>query len=455
MELLPYPLLAAVLIILLGATAVLFLKRGSPSREGNDGRKKLRARDRSSLLREADKRLALNPRDPEALLSLAELYFLEEDYDKALKHYRTLSELCATHAELNELDIAMRHGLAAMKLKNYPEAYKNFLIGRTLDEDNFVANYNLGFMEFSAKNYPKAVPFLQKAAAANPDHTAANKLLGLGLLKLKKPQEAVQPLRRVIDFEPEDKESLFALAQVYLELGHGEMALKIFSHLRLDPTWGASAALYSGTIHFKAKDHQQAISDFQIGLRHENLPRELLLELKYRQAAAHLFLGEIPQTIRLWNEIQELQPEYKDIKQQLAKYQEIYTNSNLQVYLLASSSEFVNLCRRIASKYFTNATVKMTNIAMHKNEYVDILAEVNTRQWEDIVILRFVRSAGQIGELILRELYSRIKDTKAGRGVCVSAGSFTETAQQFVEARLIDLVDKEGLLKLFKRLIAC
>jgi hypothetical protein len=35
----------------------------------------------------------------------------------------------------------------------------------------------------------------------------------------------------------------------------------------------------------------------------------------------------------------------------------------------------------------------------------------------------------------------------AGRGFCVSAGSFTPTAKQFVEARLIDLIEKDALLK--------
>jgi restriction endonuclease Mrr len=48
-------------------------------------------------------------------------------------------------------------------------------------------------------------------------------------------------------------------------------------------------------------------------------------------------------------------------------------------------------------------------------------------------------------------LHSRIKDLKAGRGFCVTAGGFTEGAQQFVEARLIDLVEKNELMKLLSR----
>ena len=92
------------------------------------------------------------------------------------------------------------------------------------------------------------------------------------------------------------------------------------------------------------------------------------------------------------------------------------------------------------------------DIAVNKTEYADILAEVSTERWEDLVLYRYIRSASQIGDLSLREMYARIKELKAGRGFCVGAGGFTETAQQFVEARLIDLVDKKGLVPMLNRL---
>jgi hypothetical protein len=41
---------------------------------------------------------------------------------------------------------------------------------------------------------------------------------------------------------------------------------------------------------------------------------------------------------------------------------------------------------------------------------------------------------------------------RAGRGFCASAGEFTEGAKIFVEARLIDLVEKEGLMKKMKEI---
>ena len=67
-------------------------------------------------------------------------------------------------------------------------------------------------------------------------------------------------------------------------------------------------------------------------------------------------------------------------------------------------------------------------------------------------VVRFVPAQGAIGELLLRDLYVQAKDIRAPRAVCVTSGAFTEQAQGFVSARMIDLVEKDDLFKLLKKL---
>jgi hypothetical protein len=140
------------------------------------------------------------------------------------------------------------------------------------------------------------------------------------------------------------------------------------------------------------------------------------------------------------------------VADQIRKYQELNANKNLKVYLLSPPSDFVSLCRKLCGKVFPRAKIKITDVSVNKNEYADILSEVHTSKWEDLVLFRFMRTTGQTGELILRDLYTRIKEVKAGRGFCFSGGAFTEEAVQFVEARLIDLVDKKELVKILNTL---
>ena len=55
--------------------------------------------------------------------------------------------------------------------------------------------------------------------------------------------------------------------------------------------------------------------------------------------------------------------------------------------------------------------------------------------------------------MVLREMYAKMKEARSGgRGVCVSAGSYTTGAKSFVEARRIDLVDRDLLTRKFQRL---
>jgi len=79
---------------------------------------------------------------------------------------------------------------------------------------------------------------------------------------------------------------------------------------------------------------------------------------------------------------------------------------------------------------------------------------VATSKWQDIILFRFIRSTGNVGELTVRDFHARLKDVKAGKGFCVSAGTFSDEAKRFVEARLLDLLDKDQLQKLLNSIDA-
>lgn len=439
------PLLPVIIIV--AALVVFYIVTFGRNRTNSQKKKhKTQNKDRASILREANKRLAQNPKDPEALLAIGELHYNEAAFDQAMKIYATLVDLCATNPEIDEYEMTVRYALSALKCDQTEEAYKSLLIARSMKDDGFDVNYNLGYLEYLHKNYEKAILLLSHARVLQPEHALTLRFLGHSLFKTKRYAEAAALLRKAIDQAPEDKESLFAVARSYHELGQNEQAIKIFSHLRADPQMGPNAALFAGTIHLQTRQYDQAVMDFQLGLKHEGITPEVVLELKYRLAATYIKQQEIGEAIRLLLELQQASPDYKDVQEQLQKYRELNTNQNLKVFLIAPSSDFVTLCRKMAVAFFPDAKVKITDVSMQTAEYADILADVSAPKWEDIILFRFVRTTGIVGELILRDLYSRIKDVKAGRGFCLTAGTFTEGATQFVEARLIDLVNKDQLM---------
>jgi tetratricopeptide (TPR) repeat protein len=276
-----------------------------------------------------------------------------------------------------------------------------------------------------------------------PEHAPTLRCLGHALFKLKKYKEALAYIRKAIDLAPEDKESLYTLGECYYEVNQTEQALRIFGHLRPDPVMGPNACLISGTINVKNHQLEKAVEDFEIGLKHQNIKSDVRMELKYRLASVLLNQQEIGGALGYLREIQDVNPNYKDVPLLISKYQELNANKNMQIYLMASSADFVALCRKVAMVYYGKAKVKITNISVNKNEWADILAEVDTPKWSDLVMFRFIRTQGSIGEMIVREFHNHLKEVKAGKGICVTIGSYTEEARRYTEARLIDLIEKD------------
>ena len=441
--------LIPVVIFSLGALLIFVIS--SRKKKGDDAssskKRKTKTKSAAVLLKEANKRLAQNPEDSEALQIVADNYYQSGNFEKAFTSYNMLIDHCATNKDLDEFAITLRYALSALKLNRMQEAYKALMICRGMKQDVFEVDFNLGVLEFKRKQFEKAAALLLKARKQNPENLECSKYLGKSLFRLGKHKEAALLLKKVIDNDPTDKESIFSLGQCYHKLGQTDQALKLFLHLRPDPVIGPQAALLSGTIHNAKKQHDKAIMDFEIGLKHENLPPKIQLEMKYQLALTYILTHDIGRAVVLFKEIIAAAGEYRDVKELLAKYEELTSNQNLQTYLISQTSDFVALCRRLSASFYPKARIKITDISVRKGEYADILAEVSTRKWEDVILFRYMRSTGQIGEFVLRDLYAKTKDIRAGRAFCVTAGEFTPEAKQFVEARLIDLIEKPELMK--------
>jgi len=436
------PILLGVAAIVVVVGAVFFISGRTKNLSLGGGKS---SKDREAAIKEANKRLAQNPNDPEALYTLANSYYEQGNWDKAMKAFETLIESASISKDELKFDVYMQYGISARRLNLLDQAYKGLSTARTIKKDNFEVNYELGALEFERKNYEKAVQLLQLARTQDADNPAALRYLGHALFRLKKPKEAMSFIRKAIDLAPDDKESLYTLGECYQEANQTEQALRIFNHLRADPAMGANACLISGTIHLDIRQYEAAIQDFEIGLRHQNIKADVLAELRYRLASTYIKLNDIGKAIPLLKQLQSDNPSYKDVNVMLSKYIELNANRNLQTFLMGSSADFVALCRKIVITYYPKAKVKITNIAVNKSEWADILAEIDTSKWSDVIMFRFIRSQGSIGELIVRDFHSHLKEVKAGKGICISVGNFTEEAKRYTEARLIDLMEKDKL----------
>ncbi len=434
------------IVVIIGLVAVLGLSFLGKKRDASKARP-AKKRDRASIIREATRRLAQNPRDPEGLQAMGALYYQEQDWEKAYAAYEVLVDLAPTNPKLDEFECSLRFGVSAVKTNRLQEAIKGFLLARKIKPEHFEVSYNLGYICYLQKEYEKAIPFLKQALITDGENVLAQRYMGFSLHKAHRYRDALSYLKKALDLQPDDKEALFAMAECLFESGAVERALKIFTHLRPDPALGPQSALYSGIIHAQTNQNDKAIVDFDIGLKHENIPQDIAMDLRYKLALTLIKSQDLGRALTVLKEIQRLTPGYKDVPTLIVRYQELNQNKNLQTYLMAVQSEFVTLCRKIVVQFFPGAKVKITDISVFA-DYSDVVAEIDTPKWSDIVIFRFFRSQGAVGELLLRDFHGRIKDLKAGKGICLSAGMFSEESRRFTEGRPIDLYDKDRLNKI-------
>jgi tetratricopeptide (TPR) repeat protein len=438
------PLLVILLFVVAGACVGVTFFFGGKTAKTAKGLKKTASKE--DAVREANKRLAKNPRDAAALCYLGNIAYNEENWQRAFEIYEVLAEIPILPEDLNQVQVNLRAAAAAVKLGDSGTAHKYLVVARALDQSNFEVNYQLGLLEFQSNNFEKAAQLLQLSLRSNPDYIPAMRTLGYAFFKLKKSKEALSYIRKALEIAPNDKESLFTLAECYNSAGQKEQALKIYSHLRPDSAWGPQACLASGMINVEEHHDDQAVADFEIGLKHAEIKADIEVELKYQLANAFLRMQDISGAMKYLNEVQNLNSNYKNTAELVGKYHEMNANKNLQIYIMASSGDFVAICRKIVMTYFPKAKVKITKTLVTGNDWADLVADVDTPKWSDTVMFRFVRTQGAIGELVLRDFHSHLKDAKASKGICIAVGQFSDEAKRFTDSRLIDLIEKDRLM---------
>ena len=278
-----------------------------------------------------------------------------------------------------------------------------------------------------------------------------NQLLGSTLFKFQKYRDCLPFLKRVLDENPGDKEILFEMAVAMTECGMGDKALKVFMHLRPDPEFGPQACLEAGKMHERVKDYQNAVKDYEIALKIQTIPEQIMLQIKYRLANTCIAKNDISKALIYLRQIQAAKGTYKDVDTLISRYSELNQNKNLQTYLMSGTSDFVALCRKFISTYYKDAFVKVEDVQV-ASESVEIICDIETSKWEAKQIFRFYRTQNVIGDINIREFHGKLRDTKCDTGVCITMGSFSESAHKFIDGRPIDLIEKEELVKILKRI---
>lgn len=416
-----------------------------------DVKDKIKKKGETYLIKEAEKKLAHDPHNVNALEFLGDISYNNKDWEKTWNIYKTLYDISAAHKEIDVGKASLRMGIAAFYLKKQNEAVNALIIAVKRIPDSFEGLYYLGRALFEVGTYDKAAFCFKKAKILKPENNELNQYIGLSLFKLQKYRECIPFLKKVLEEKSENKEILFDIAVAMAEIGINERAVKIFMHLRPDPVYGAQSCIEAGKIHERNRDYLSAVQDYEIGMKLQNVPEQIMLTIKYRCANSYIQMKEILKALALFKQIQMVKTGYKDVDALVVRYNELNQNKNLQTYLMAGTSDFIALCRRFVSTYHKDCFVKIEDVQVI-SQSAELVCTVESSKWSAKELFRFYRTQTVIGDIFIREFHTKIRDLKCDNGVCVTMGSFSESSHKYCEGRPIDLIEKDELCKILKKI---
>ena len=187
------------------------------------------------------------PTDIDILNNLGNAFLATNQYDKALTKYEAIAK---RNPKLFEPHY--NSGTIYLRQKNYAKALEAFKLAAKLQpSDPFVLN-NLGVVYEGMKQDAKAAHEFVRASDLRPDNVTFARNAGLILAKLGRP-DALAYLERSKP-EPNDVNTVLALADAYLRANRIDEALNLYERLRESPGRGSVFWFNLGVIRAKKGD---------------------------------------------------------------------------------------------------------------------------------------------------------------------------------------------------------
>ncbi len=172
-------------------------------------------------LKEAIKR---NPKNIDILMLLADISFLINKLDDALRYYLTLLKLDSNNPKVYE-----NLGFIYYRQNKKKESYKSFVKANKLKPNSPNILKMLGLFEIEEGSYKDALKNLEKAYNLDPNSIDIIVFLGYSYEKMGINEKAEELYYKATTISKQNPEPYLRLAQLYQKLDFPEKALKILS----------------------------------------------------------------------------------------------------------------------------------------------------------------------------------------------------------------------------------
>jgi tetratricopeptide (TPR) repeat protein len=405
-----------------------------------------------TAMRQTKMLLARNERNVDAHWSLGECYRAESRPELAIVEYRYIANSMRFTSTATEREVHERLGECYLKLGQIDEAQKEFILLSKLDPNNPEVIFKIAQL-FENRDYTdSALINYRRVVELNPHHALAHFRLGVIFVKKNSYSEAKQELLHALKLSPDDPAPHYYLGKILRLTGDRTGALSHFEKALRSSELRQRAYLERANIFVMDKDYQQAISELlkAAELGHQDMPAALAV--RYLLSRCYEFTNDLGRAIEQWDWISERNPKYADVPVKLSMYGGLRADDQLKDFLIAPKDKFAQYSERI----ITLLGMKVYKEVAGDNDVYEFSAfdadRKVRRMGSGVSLVRIIRSTDPVGYEPVRGLYEEMRKMNASRSVCVTASKFTNNAVEFAHSRPIDLVEKEELTKLLKKI---
>lgn len=405
----------------------------------------------------------------------------QEEYEKALRHFRELSAreparalfhyyiaLCYERLQQYELALVELNRVALSTRFEPPldEPEVHFRIARmhlvmgnerqaaqelgtviTLDPNNADAHYYLGIIARNGEELQKSMEHFSNAVSHRQEFPGAHLELGKVSYRLTHYEKARKALQKAISQDPHIPEAHFFYGLVLEKDRSFVKAIDELQRSMEDERYAFPAAAHAASVYMELGDTQNAFRCFDRALASgtEDLPS--LLEVKYRYANRLAEAGELERAMALWEEIRTSQAGFKDVEEKLRMYGRISASSSLTRLITSGKAEFVETGRRLCAQLH----VRVDRQNLGKENFVEFMGSSTSGVSDRPCLVHFVRWTVQVGEMPVRELLERMAEENARKGYFITTSGFTEKALSLAKIRPVELLDRDRLENILQK----
>lgn len=395
--------------------------------------------------------LAKEPRNLEAHFYLAECYYNEGKYELALIEYKAADKVGGHSSHINEYDLRLKLGELYLRFDNIEEALKEYLLLQQKYSNDCVLNFKTGEL-FERKNMrDQALNYYQKALSINSVYAPALIASGILLYELKRYGEATKALEQAAKAEPGNYKIHFYLGMIKKAENNSKGAIKHFDISVRDKDYKVRSLMEKGTILMSMSKFEEAVIELERAIKNSEDPKSsLTLNARYVLAACYEQMRNITEAISQWEKIYSVKPDFKNIGEKLANYQDLRMDDKMKDFMTATNDEFLDICKRIITKMGSN----ITEMNVLSNDGIEFFTLEGNEKFRNVKkkpkMFYIFRKSSPIEEVTLRRVHETMRAKEIIKAVVITASTFSKQALAFVQERPIELIDKNALQKLLK-----